>query len=242
MPRIDAFLKLGSSTGMLGRPSRRWRTADVAHEWRPDAHQVSRTLRHRARKLYDGNSDQELSKRSNFTPGAIWISPTSAKKAAASASTSSARTPASAPCFGTSRTKSRRWSAECCRRLLQDFCDYHQGMVLVTGSTGTGKSTTLGGDDRSPEPNPQPQYHQPRRPDRVRASEQEVQVIQRELGTHLDQLCGRRALSHARRPGCGLVGELRDAETISMAMTAAETGHLVLGTLHTTGATKTIDR
>src|SRR5260370_1634027 len=68
------------------------------------------------------------------------------------------------------------------------------------------------------------------------------QVIQRELGTHLPSFAEGVRAAMREDPDVILVGELRDAETISMAMTAAETGHLVLGTLHTTSATKTIDR
>jgi twitching motility protein PilT len=68
------------------------------------------------------------------------------------------------------------------------------------------------------------------------------QVIQRELGTHLTTFADGVRSAMREDPDVILVGELRDAETITMAMTAAETGHLVLGTLHTTGAVKTIDR
>jgi twitching motility protein PilT len=68
------------------------------------------------------------------------------------------------------------------------------------------------------------------------------QVIQRELSTHLPSFAEGVRAAMREDPDVILVGELRDAETISMAMTAAETGHLVLGTLHTTSAVKTIDR
>ncbi|MEO1203140.1 MAG: ATPase, T2SS/T4P/T4SS family, partial [Pseudomonadota bacterium] len=68
------------------------------------------------------------------------------------------------------------------------------------------------------------------------------QVIQRELETHVRSFADGVRAAMRQDPDVILVGELRDAETISMAMTAAETGHLVLGTLHTTGAVKTIDR
>ncbi len=67
-------------------------------------------------------------------------------------------------------------------------------------------------------------------------------MIQRELGTHLPTFAEGVRAAMREDPDVILVGEMRDAETISMAMTAAETGHLVLGTLHTTGAVKTIDR
>jgi twitching motility protein PilT len=68
------------------------------------------------------------------------------------------------------------------------------------------------------------------------------QIIQREVGTHVTSFADGVRSAMREDPDVILVGELRDAETISMAMTAAETGHLVLGTLHTTGAVKTIDR
>jgi twitching motility protein PilT len=67
-------------------------------------------------------------------------------------------------------------------------------------------------------------------------------VIQREVGTHVRSFAAGVRSAMREDPDVILVGELRDAETIMMAMTAAETGHLVLGTLHTTGAVKTIDR
>jgi twitching motility protein PilT len=68
------------------------------------------------------------------------------------------------------------------------------------------------------------------------------QVIQRELGTHIPTFAEGVRAAMREDPDVILVGELRDADTITMAMTAAETGHLVLGTLHTTSAVKTIDR
>src|SRR5262249_9122024 len=68
------------------------------------------------------------------------------------------------------------------------------------------------------------------------------QVIQRELGTHIPSFAEGVRAAMREDPDVILVGELRDADTITMAMTAAETGHLVLGTLHTTSAVKTIDR
>ena len=68
------------------------------------------------------------------------------------------------------------------------------------------------------------------------------QIIQRELGTHIPSFAEGVRASLREDPDVILVGEMRDAETITMAMTAAETGHLVLGTLHTTSAVKSIDR
>src|SRR3569833_864560 len=126
--------------------------------------------------------------------------------------------------------------------LVTKLCDFHQGMILVTGSTGTGKSTTLAA---------MIDYLNSTRKLNIISLEDPIefvhrskisQVIQRELGTHIPSFAEGVRAAMREDPDDILVGELRDAETISMAMTAAETGHLVLGTLHTTSATKTIDR
>jgi twitching motility protein PilT len=126
--------------------------------------------------------------------------------------------------------------------IVRKLCDYHQGMILVTGSTGTGKTTTLAS---------MIDYLNSTRPVNIISLEDPIefvhrsksaQVIQRELGTHLPTFAEGVRAAMREDPDVILVGEMRDAETISMAMTAAETGHLVLGTLHTTSATKTIDR
>ncbi len=126
--------------------------------------------------------------------------------------------------------------------IVRKLCDHHQGMILVTGSTGTGKSTTLAS---------MIDYLNSTRSVNIISLEDPIefvhrsksaQVIQRELGTHLPTFAEGVRAAMREDPDVILVGELRDAATISMAMTAAETGHLVLGTLHTTSATKTIDR
>jgi twitching motility protein PilT len=126
--------------------------------------------------------------------------------------------------------------------VIKKLCDYHQGMILVTGATGTGKSTTLAS---------MIDYLNATRSLNIISLEDPIefvhrskasQVIQRELGTHLPSFAEGVRAAMREDPDVILVGEMRDAETISMAMTAAETGHLVLGTLHTTSATKTLDR
>lgn len=122
------------------------------------------------------------------------------------------------------------------------FCDYHQGMVLVTGSTGTGKSTTLAAMIDHINRNRHLNIISLEDPIEFVHPSKNSQVIQRELGTHLTSFADGVRAALREDPDVILVGEMRDAETISMAMTAAETGHLVLGTLHTTGAVKTIDR
>ncbi len=126
--------------------------------------------------------------------------------------------------------------------IVRKLCDYHQGMILVTGATGTGKSTTLAA---------MIDYLNSTRALNIISLEDPIefvhrsktsQVIQRELGTHLPSFAEGVRAAMREDPDVILVGEMRDAETISMAMTAAETGHLVFGTLHTNSATKTIDR
>jgi twitching motility protein PilT len=126
--------------------------------------------------------------------------------------------------------------------IVTKLCDFHQGMVLVTGSTGTGKSTTLAAMIDH--------LNQTRRLNIISLEDpiefvhrsKNSQVIQRELNTHIPSFAEGVRAAMREDPDVILVGELRDAETITMAMTAAETGHLVLGTLHTTSAVKTIDR
>ena len=126
--------------------------------------------------------------------------------------------------------------------ILTQFCEYHQGMVLVTGSTGTGKSTTLAAMIDYLNETRNLNIISLEDPIEFVHPSKQCQVIQRELGTHVTSFADGVRSAMREDPDVILVGELRDAETISMAMTAAETGHLVLGTLHTTGAVKTIDR
>ena len=126
--------------------------------------------------------------------------------------------------------------------ILKKFCDYHQGMVLVTGSTGTGKSTTLAAMIDHLNETRNLNIISLEDPIEFVHPSKQSQVIQREVGTHVVSFADGVRAAMREDPDVILVGELRDAETISMAMTAAETGHLVLGTLHTTGAVKTIDR
>ena len=127
-------------------------------------------------------------------------------------------------------------------KILYEFCDYHQGMVLVTGSTGTGKSTTLAAMIKHLNDTRSLNIISLEDPIEFVHPSNNSQVIQRELGTHLATFADGVRAAMREDPDVILVGELRDAETISMAMTAAETGHLVLGTLHTTSAVKSIDR
>src|SRR5471032_2046350 len=126
--------------------------------------------------------------------------------------------------------------------IVTKLCDYHQGMILVTGSTGTGKSTTLAAMIDLLNRTRQVNIISLEDPIEFVHRSKQCQVIQRELGTHIPTFAEGVRAAMREDPDVILVGEMRDSDTIRMAMTAAETGHLVLGTLHTTSAVKTIDR
>ena len=126
--------------------------------------------------------------------------------------------------------------------IVEQFLHANQGLVLVTGATGTGKSTTLASMIDWLNHNRRYNIITLEDPvEYVHKSKQSL-IIQRAVGTHVKSFAEGLRAALREDPDVILVGELRDPETISMAMTAAETGHLVLGTLHTTSAVKTIDR
>lgn len=125
---------------------------------------------------------------------------------------------------------------------VKRLCDQHQGMILVTGSTGTGKSTTLAAMIDHLNRTRKLNIISLEDPIEFVHTSRNSQVIQRELHSHIPNFAEGVRAAMREDPDVILVGEMRDADTIRMAMTAAETGHLVLGTLHTTGAVKTIDR
>jgi len=135
-----------------------------------------------------------------------------------------------------------QWEALGLPPLVEHLSWYHQGLILVTGSTGTGKSTTLAALIDLINQRDRKNIITLEDPIEFVHHSGQSQVVQRELGTHIPDFA--RGLRAALRedPDVILVGELREPETISLAMTAAETGHLVLATLHTTSAVKTIDR
>ncbi|KTD66419.1 type IV pilus twitching motility protein PilT [Legionella shakespearei] len=126
--------------------------------------------------------------------------------------------------------------------IFKEMANFNRGLILVTGPTGSGKSTTLAAII---------DYINSSRYEHILTVEDPIEFVhqskkclvnQREV--HKDTLSFNAALRSALRedPDIILVGELRDLETIRLAMTAAETGHLVFGTLHTNSATKTINR
>lgn len=117
-----------------------------------------------------------------------------------------------------------------------------RGLVLVTGPTGSGKSTTLAAMIDYRNRNECGHILTMEDPIEFIHSDKKSFVTQREIGGDTESF--KAALKRALRqdPDVILVGELRDLETVSLAITAAETGHLVFGTLHTTGAIKTMDR
>lgn len=117
-----------------------------------------------------------------------------------------------------------------------------RGLVLVTGPTGSGKSTTLSAIIEHINANRACHIITIEDPVEYRYTPQKATIHQREIGRDIDTFSN--ALKSALRedPDVILLGEMRDYETISLAMTAAETGHLVFGTLHTSSAAQTIDR
>lgn len=126
--------------------------------------------------------------------------------------------------------------------VLKDIIDTHQGLILVTGPTGSGKSTTMAS---------MIQYLCQHRKKHIITLEDPIEYVyettgsvinQREIGQDTQNFQNAFRASLRQDPDIILVGELRDFETISIALTAAETGHLVLGTLHTSSAASSVER
>lgn len=129
-----------------------------------------------------------------------------------------------------------------CPEGFKEIVDVPRGLVLVTGPTGSGKSTTLAAMMDYKNDNDYAHILTIEDPIEFVHTSKKCLINQREV--HRDTLGFSEALRSALRedPDIILVGEMRDLETIRLAMTAAETGHLVFGTLHTSSAAKTIDR
>ena len=126
--------------------------------------------------------------------------------------------------------------------VLKKFCMLHKGLIVVTGPTGSGKSTTLAA---------MLDYCNKNRKDHVITMEDPIEFVHesrsclvnhREVGVHTKSFSSGLRGALREDPDIILIGEMRDLETIELAITAAATGHLVFGTLHTPSAAKTVDR
>jgi twitching motility protein PilT len=126
--------------------------------------------------------------------------------------------------------------------VFKDVSDYHKGLVLVTGPTGSGKSTTLAA---------MVDYINTEHPKNIITIEDPIEFVhqsrksiirQREVGIHTLKFDNALKASLREDPDIILVGEMRDRETVNTALKAAQTGHLVMGTLHTNSAVKTLER
>lgn len=126
--------------------------------------------------------------------------------------------------------------------VFRDLCHYHKGLILVTGPTGSGKSTTMAA---------MIDYINKEMPKNIISIEDPVEFVhksqkslikQREVGIHTLKFDNALKASLREDPDIILIGEMRDRDTVNTALKAAQTGHLVFGTLHTNSAVKTIER
>ena len=125
---------------------------------------------------------------------------------------------------------------------LNELIDISEGLILVTGPTGSGKSTTLASLIHSINQTHQAHIVTIEDPIEFVHNNDKCLISQRELASHTKSFDNALRAALREDPDIILVGEMRDLETISLAITAAETGHLVFGTLHTNNAIKTVDR
>lgn len=126
--------------------------------------------------------------------------------------------------------------------VLQDLCHYHKGLILITGPTGSGKSTTMAA---------MVDYINTQMAKHIITIEDPVEFVhksrrsmirQREVGIHTREFDKALKASLREDPDVILIGEMRDRQTVNTALKASQTGHLVFGTLHTSSAVKTIER
>lgn len=126
--------------------------------------------------------------------------------------------------------------------VFKDICHYHKGLILITGPTGSGKSTTMAA---------MIDYINNEMPKNIITIEDPIEFVhtsrkalikQREVGIHTLKFDNALKAALREDPDIILVGEMRDKETVNTALKAAQTGHLVMGTLHTNSAVKTIER
>ena len=127
-------------------------------------------------------------------------------------------------------------------QVLYDIVDMHKGLVLVTGPTGSGKSTTLAAIINEINKSRTANIITVEDPVELIHKDLKSIVSHREVGKQTETFASALKAALREDPDVILVGEMRDLETVSLALTAAETGHLVFGTLHTSGAPNTINR
>ena len=127
-------------------------------------------------------------------------------------------------------------------QVLYDIIDMHKGLVLVTGPTGSGKSTTLAAIVNEINKTRTSNIITVEDPVEFIHKDMKSIVSHREVGKQTKTFASALRAALREDPDVILVGEMRDLETVSLALTAAETGHLVFGTLHTSGAPSTINR
>ena len=127
-------------------------------------------------------------------------------------------------------------------QVLYDIVDMHKGLVLVTGPTGSGKSTTLAAIVNEINKTKNHNIITVEDPVEFIHKDQQSIISHREIGKQTESFASALKAALREDPDVILIGEMRDLETVGLALTAAETGHLVFGTLHTSGAPETINR